>query len=204
MKLNLTVSKIAQITHAELVSSHPQLKVTSFVTDSRVIRPGDAFIALKGKNHDARQFIPQALQKGALVILAEKGFPIPKDTEASFILVDDSLKALQALAESIGLLHGVSIETDADIQYRNMAKANSQRPEALEAVYKAAEKLSIKLEETLIRGGTDGAALAYNGIASPNIFTGAHNMHSLTEWVALEAMERGTELMLAIIEEMVR
>ncbi len=99
MKLNLTVSKIAQITHAELVSSHPQLKVTSFVTDSRVIRPGDAFIALKGKNHDARQFIPQALQKGALVILAEKGFPIPKDTEASFILVDDSLKALQALAK---------------------------------------------------------------------------------------------------------
>ena len=48
------------------------------------------------------------------------------------------------------------------------------------------------------------ATLAYNGIASPNIFTGAHNMHSLTEWVALEAMERGTELMLAIIEEMVR
>ena len=99
MKLNLTVSKIAQITHAELVSSHPQTVVTSFVTDSRVIRPGDAFLALKGKNHDARQFIPQVLQKGASVVLAEKGFTLPAGSDASFLLVDDSLKALQALAK---------------------------------------------------------------------------------------------------------
>ena len=99
MKLNLTLSKIAKITGAEVISSAPKTKVTSFVTDSRVIRPGDAFIALKGKNHDARQFIPEVLQKGASVVLAEKGFDIPQGTDASFLLVDDSLKALQALAK---------------------------------------------------------------------------------------------------------
>ena len=99
MKLNLTVSKIAKITNAQLVTENPKTKVTSFVTDSRVIGPGDAFIALKGKNHDARQFIPEVLQKGAAVILAEKGVEIPSDTKASFLLVDDSLKALQQLAK---------------------------------------------------------------------------------------------------------
>ncbi len=99
MKLNLTLSKIAEITGAELVSSRPQEKVTSFVTDSRVIRPGDAFIALKGKNHDARQFIPDVLKKGAAVVLAEKGFAMPARSDASFLLVEDSLKALQALAK---------------------------------------------------------------------------------------------------------
>lgn len=99
MKLDLTLSKIAKITGAELISSAPQTKVTAFVTDSRIIRPGDAFIALKGKNHDARQFIPDVLKKGATVVLAEKGFDIPKNTKASFLLVDDSLKALQALAK---------------------------------------------------------------------------------------------------------
>ena len=99
MKLDLTLSKIAKITGAELISSAPQTKVTAFVTDSRVIRPGDAFIALKGKNHDARQFIPDVLKKGATVVLAEKGFDMPKNTQASFLLVDDSLKALQALAK---------------------------------------------------------------------------------------------------------
>ncbi len=99
MKLDLTISKIAKITGAEVVSAAPQTKVTSFVTDSRVIRPGDAFIALKGKNHDARQFIPDVLKKGASVVLAEKGFELPKKTTASFLLVEDSLKALQALAK---------------------------------------------------------------------------------------------------------
>ena len=99
MKLDLTLSKIAKITGAELISSAPKTKVTSFVTDSRVIRPGDAFIALKGKNHDARQFIPDVLKKGAAVVLAEKGFELPKNADASFLLVDDSLKALQALAK---------------------------------------------------------------------------------------------------------
>ena len=99
MKLDLTLSKIAKITGAELISSAPKTKVTSFVTDSRVIRPGDAFIALKGKNHDARQFIPDVLKKGAAVVLAEKGFELPKNADASFLLADDSLKALQALAK---------------------------------------------------------------------------------------------------------
>lgn len=99
MKLNLTLSKIAEITGAELVSSAPGAKVTAFVTDSRVIRPGDAFIALKGKNHDARRFIPEVLEKGATVVLAEKGFNLPPNSHASFLLAEDSLKALQALAK---------------------------------------------------------------------------------------------------------
>ena len=99
MKLNLTLSKIAEITGAELVSSAPDTKVTAFVTDSRVIRPGDAFIALKGKNHDARRFIPEVLEKGAAVVLAEKGFEFPAGSRASFLLVEDSLKALQEQAK---------------------------------------------------------------------------------------------------------
>ncbi len=99
MKLNLSVRKIAEITGAELISSAPDTVVTSFVTDSRVVAPGDAFIALKGQKHDARKFIPDVLSKGAAVILAEKGFEVPQKANASFLLVEDSLKALQALAK---------------------------------------------------------------------------------------------------------
>ena len=46
--------------------------------------------------------------------------------------------------------------------------------------------------------------LAEKGIASPNLFTGGHCYHSLTEWIALEAMERSASLVLAIIEELGR
>lgn len=99
MKLNLTLSKIAEITGAKLVSSAPDTKVVSFVTDSRVITPGDAFLALKGKNHDARKFIPQVLAQGAAIVMAEEGVELPSHTTASFLLVKDSLKALQVLAK---------------------------------------------------------------------------------------------------------
>ncbi|MGN0024607.1 MAG: UDP-N-acetylmuramoyl-tripeptide--D-alanyl-D-alanine ligase [Candidatus Avelusimicrobium sp.] len=99
MKLNLTLGKIAEIMQAKLISAHPETKVSSFVTDSRVVAQGDAFIALKGHNHDARHFIPEVLKKGASVVVAEsEGFTVPEGAQASFLLVENALKALQALA----------------------------------------------------------------------------------------------------------
>ena len=100
MKLNLTLRKIAEITQGKLITNHPEECVTSFVTDSRIVTPGDAFIALRGKNFDARQFIPQVLQKGArVVVVQEDGFTAPQTSNASFILVKDPLVALQTLAK---------------------------------------------------------------------------------------------------------
>lgn len=100
MKLNLSLHKIAEIMNAKLISATPDAKVASFVTDSRVVSRGDAFIALKGQKYDARRFIPEVLKKGASVVVAEaEGFSVPKRTKASFLLVEDSLKALQELAK---------------------------------------------------------------------------------------------------------
>ena len=108
---------------------------------------------------------------------------------------------IRALAEMIARLYGVGCEIVENTGYRNMAEANSKNPLAVKAVYDAGEKLGMHLEESLIRGGTDGARLAQKGIAAPNLFTGGHNLHSLKEWVAVEAMERSCALMLGIIGE---
>ena len=99
MKLNFTLAKIASITGGELQSNHPDTVITSFVTDSRAVTPGDGFIALKGARFDARQFIPDVLKKGAAVVIAEKGYTGDKPASASFVWVDDPKKALQALAK---------------------------------------------------------------------------------------------------------
>ena len=49
-------------------------------TDSRRVRPGDAFIAWPGYGHDARQFVPGALAAGAVACLVEaegaEAFPL--------------------------------------------------------------------------------------------------------------------------------
>jgi len=99
MKLHLTVGKMAKITGGILQSNAPDTWVTSIATDSRVVSKGDCFVALKGERFDASEFIPQVLQKGASVVIAPKGYSVPADATASFILVKDTLKALQALAK---------------------------------------------------------------------------------------------------------
>jgi UDP-N-acetylmuramoyl-L-alanyl-D-glutamate--2,6-diaminopimelate ligase len=42
-------------------------------TDSRRVRPGDVFVACPGERHDARAYIPHALQAGARAVLWEGG-----------------------------------------------------------------------------------------------------------------------------------
>lgn len=99
MKLNLTLSKLASITGGTLRAADPRAPFHSFVTDSRVLAKGDAFWALKGRNHDAHRFIGDVVKKGASVIIGEKG-QIPAVPESVAVLeVEDSLKALQALAK---------------------------------------------------------------------------------------------------------
>ncbi len=47
--------------------------VTGLQLDSRQIKPGDLFIACFGSNHDARDFIDEAIALGAVAVLAEAG-----------------------------------------------------------------------------------------------------------------------------------
>lgn len=48
------------------------LKIQRLVTDSRELKPGDTFIAYAGENHDARQYIPEAVAIGVNAIIWEK------------------------------------------------------------------------------------------------------------------------------------
>ncbi|MCQ2410115.1 MAG: Mur ligase domain-containing protein [Elusimicrobiaceae bacterium] len=78
MQLNLTLRKAADIIQAKFIGENPEEKMGPLVADSRVLSPGDTFIALKGNQYDARQFIPQALKKGVRAVIAqEAGFTVP-------------------------------------------------------------------------------------------------------------------------------
>jgi UDP-N-acetylmuramoyl-L-alanyl-D-glutamate--2,6-diaminopimelate ligase len=47
--------------------------VSGMTMDSRLVAPGDLFIALFGRNHDARDYINVALQRGASSVIADAG-----------------------------------------------------------------------------------------------------------------------------------
>ncbi|MFO1217607.1 MAG: UDP-N-acetylmuramoyl-tripeptide--D-alanyl-D-alanine ligase [Burkholderiaceae bacterium] len=64
-------------------------------SDTRSLRAGDLFVALRGERFDAHDFLPQARAAGAAAALAERGI-----AEAALpgLQVSDSLHALQQLA----------------------------------------------------------------------------------------------------------
>ncbi len=48
------------------------LNARRLVNDSRVVRPGDTFVAYTGESHDGRDYIPQAIANGAANVLWER------------------------------------------------------------------------------------------------------------------------------------
>ena len=67
----------------------------SIQTDTRKIKAGDIFFALKGPNFNGNSFAEQAIDAGAAyAVIDDSAFELKKKT----ILVDDSLKTLQDLA----------------------------------------------------------------------------------------------------------
>jgi UDP-N-acetylmuramoyl-L-alanyl-D-glutamate--2,6-diaminopimelate ligase len=54
--------------HIELINSLG-VKITRLVTDSRLVKPGDTFVAYPGEQTDGRQFIAQAIAHGANAVL---------------------------------------------------------------------------------------------------------------------------------------
>ena len=109
MKLAYTLKQIANITNGTLVSAHQDFLVTSLVTDSRLVKEKDAFIALQGKTQDAHRFIPEVLTKKPSLIIASKNYPVPTHTDTAFILVEDTLTALQTLAKYHRLHHPLKV-----------------------------------------------------------------------------------------------
>ena len=64
-------------------------------TDTRSVRPGDLFIALRGDNFDAHDFIDQAIAAGAAcVVVSRQDIPLPVPA----LRVPDTREALGALA----------------------------------------------------------------------------------------------------------
>src|SRR5262245_36367198 len=93
--------KLADLLTADAVrdARFAALEVTGVNADSRMVKPGDLFVAVAGAKADGLTFVPQALAAGAAAIMAERPPPTPLPEGVAFIKVDDVRRAL-ALAAS--------------------------------------------------------------------------------------------------------
>jgi tripeptide aminopeptidase len=85
-------------------------------------------------------------------------------------------------------------------QYRNMGYWLKEKPEIMDKLRAACADVGVQSYDEPVRGGTDGSRLTERGLPTPNIFTGGHNAHGPLEWVTVQDMEKGAEVMVALAQ----
>ncbi len=85
----------------DLPQGRLEQEVSDIAHDSRKVKQGSLFVAVRGYHSDGHQFISQAIKNGAIAVVAEKkeGLP-PAPSGTPLIIVDDSRRALALLANT--------------------------------------------------------------------------------------------------------
>lgn len=96
----VTLHSLARWSGGALIQGVPSERVAGVSTDTRTLGPGQVFVALKGENHDAHDFLGQAGDKGASAIVVQR---LGEDSilfPGGIVHVRDTLSALQEMARN--------------------------------------------------------------------------------------------------------
>ncbi len=91
------VETLARWAGGTLISGDPAAAATVVCTDSRALKAGDLFLALRGEKFDAHAYVAEVAKRGAIgAIVAE----IPPGLPSGFVVIQvaDTLRALQRIA----------------------------------------------------------------------------------------------------------
>ena len=93
-----TLQFIAKACAGKQLSGLPETRVRRVCTDSRQVKTGDLFLALRGERFDGHDFLGAVVEKGAVAVVAERR-SVPADCRGCvMIAVEDTRKALGQLA----------------------------------------------------------------------------------------------------------
>ncbi len=80
-------------------ASHARREITSVVCDSRRVRPGALFVALRGCTHDGTAFVDDASRRGAVAVVSEN--PVTVRGETIALAVADAHKSYGLLSAAL-------------------------------------------------------------------------------------------------------
>jgi len=95
---DVSVSLLLDALPERRVVGTPPPAVTGLTADSRRVEPGDCFVAVPGFKQDARRFVPDAVARGARLVVTE-GEPLAGLAVAQ-VLVPSTRQALPRLADA--------------------------------------------------------------------------------------------------------
>jgi tripeptide aminopeptidase len=92
------------------------------------------------------------------------------------------------------------VTVSVEESYRNMKEFLDADPSVTEAADEATRRTGVEPWREPIRGGTDGAMLSARGLLTPNIFTGAHQFHSVLEWASVQDMATSAATIVELVK----
>lgn len=94
----VAISEVARMAGSVLAAGDPSTLVSRVCKDTREIRPGDLYVALRGERFDGNSFIADAACKGAAAVLCDAEPPVGLPSGFGVISASDGLAALTLLA----------------------------------------------------------------------------------------------------------
>ncbi|MEG0288063.1 MAG: peptidase T [Carnobacterium sp.] len=90
------------------------------------------------------------------------------------------------------------VTVDLNDSYYNMGEIIEKDMTVVDLAEQAMKNLGIEPIIEAIRGGTDGSKISFMGLPTPNIFAGGENFHGRYEFVAVESMQKATDVIVEI------
>lgn len=89
-------------------------------------------------------------------------------------------------------------------QYYNMREKVEPLMHIVDIAADAMRAVGVTPKIKPIRGGTDGAQLSFKELPCPNIFAGGHNFHGRFEYVPVQSMEKATQVIITIVQNLAK
>lgn len=116
--------------------------------------------------------------------------------------LENRINILKSISVGINQIYNNNlINIEVKERYKNMYEIIKDNMHMVDYATNAMKNLGIIPITKPARGGTDGARLSFMGIPCPNLGTGAHNFHSVYEYIAIEDMKQVKNILIGIVHE---
>lgn len=72
---------------------------TGITTDTRSLKSGEVFVALRGEKFDGHEFVVEAIAKGAIAAIVDRRFELPSELNLPLLQVANTLQTYQKIAQ---------------------------------------------------------------------------------------------------------
>src|SRR6266403_1082091 len=96
----LSILQISELAGAKLEQGDGKTSIERISTDSRTIKKGELFVALRGENFDGHKFVEDVAKAGAAGAIVDLKWKEKVSSKFAIIRAQDTLVAYQNLAAS--------------------------------------------------------------------------------------------------------